>query len=59
MYCVAYIPWFRYGMLASVSCVLQTDMTGHLQPIVARIVQSLQSEDGVTVGQGKEGDVCV
>ena len=36
-------------MLASVSCVLKELMVGHLQAVVGRVLQALQSEDGVTV----------
>ena len=36
-------------MLASVSCVLKELMVDHLQAVVGRMLQALQSEDGVTV----------
>ena len=36
-------------MLASVSCVLKEAMVDQLDAVVARILQALQSEDGITV----------
>ena len=36
-------------MLASVSCVLKEGMLGQLETVVARILRTLQSEDGLTV----------
>lgn len=36
-------------MLASVSCVLKEAMVDQLDVVVARILQALQSEDGITV----------
>ena len=37
-------------MLASVSCVLREGLAGQLDTIVGRMIQALQSEEGVTVG---------
>ena len=47
-----------YGMLASMSCVLKEAMAEQLDAVVARILQALQSEDGVTVS-GKLGLLAV
>ena len=38
-------------MLASVSCVLKEGMIENLEVVVLRILQALQSEDGVTVSR--------
>ena len=44
------VPSVRsYGMFASVSCVLQEAMASHLDSIVRRMIESLQSDEGVTV----------
>ena len=40
---------YRYGMFASVSGVLNEEMAPHLQPIVSRMIESLTSQEGVTV----------
>ena len=41
-------------MLASVSSVLKEAMAVHLQSIVGRMVESLQSEEGVTVRENQQ-----
>ena len=41
-------------MLASVSCVLKEAMLSQLEPVVARILQALQSEEGVTVSDAND-----
>ena len=38
-----------YGMLASVSCVLREAMAAHLNAIVGRMIESLVSDEGLTV----------
>ena len=38
-----------YGMFASVSGVLKEEMAPHLQPIITRMIESLTSQEGVTV----------
>ena len=46
------LHWFfhsRYGMFASVSYVLKEGMAANLEAIVNRMLESLLSEEGVTV----------
>ena len=40
---------FRYGLFASLSSVLKTNMAGHLPTITKLIVDSLKSTEGVVV----------
>ena len=44
-----YLIYVRFGMLASVSVVMKEAMLPHLQTIIARMLESLQSEEGVKV----------
>ena len=39
----------RYGMLASLSGILKEQIVPHLQPIISRMVECLQSEEGIKV----------
>ena len=38
-----------YGMLAALAAVLKEDIGGHLDPIVIRMLEALQSDEGVKV----------
>ena len=44
-----YLIYVRFGMLASVSVVMKEAMLPHLQAIIAKMLESLQSEEGVKV----------
>ena len=39
----------RYGMFSSVSGILKEEMSPHLGPIIARMVESLTTQEGITV----------
>jgi hypothetical protein len=39
----------RYGMFSSVSGILKEEMTPHLGPIVARMMESVITQEGITV----------
>lgn len=40
---------YRYGMFASLSCVLGPEILPHLEDIIARMLESLSSTEGVKV----------
>ena len=39
----------RYGMFSSVSGILKEEMSPHLEPIIARMMESLITQEGITV----------
>lgn len=43
------MPIFRYGLFASISTILKTDMEKYMQEIIQHMMDSLQSTEGVLV----------
>ena len=48
---IQFTLFYRYGLFASVSTILKTNMGKYLKDIVKYMIDSLQSTEGIVVGR--------